>query len=33
MIMLVNKTANSITLSVNGAIVSLSPYQVSVVNL
>jgi hypothetical protein len=32
-IMLVNKTANSIIVSVNGAIVSLRPYQVSVVNL
>ncbi len=33
MIMLINKTASSIILSVNGAIVSLSPYQVNVVNL
>jgi hypothetical protein len=31
-IMLVNKTAESITVSVNGATVSLSPYQVSVYN-
>lgn len=32
MIMLVNKTANRIILSVNGVIVSLSSYQVSVIN-
>jgi hypothetical protein len=31
-IMLVNKTANSITLSVNNTIVTLDPYQVSVIN-
>jgi hypothetical protein len=31
-VMLVNKTANSITLSINNTIVTLYPYQVSVIN-